>query len=142
MGDPVLLRRDGSIAYHLACVVDDSEQGVTRIVRGRDLAPSTAIHAVLQGLLGMSTPIYRHHFLLLEKTGGKLAKLHGAVGWRDLRDHSTPEQLCGALALWAGLRPISEPVRPAALIADFEWQRVREEDQVVEWTGRELISSS
>jgi glutamyl/glutaminyl-tRNA synthetase len=139
MGDPILRRRDGSIAYHLACVVDDAEQGVTRVVRGRDLASSTAIHVVLQRLLGWTTPIYRHHFLLLEEVGEKLAKLHGAVGWRELRAHYGADELCGLLANLAGLQPAPVPVRPAELVSDFGWQRVRASDQVLRWTGRELV---
>ena len=139
MGDPVLRRGDGSIAYHLACVVDDAEQGVTRIIRGRDLAASTAIHVVLQRLLGLSTPTYRHHFLLLEEVGDKLAKLHGAVGWRELRSHYGSEELCSLLANLAGLQPAPVPIRPSELVFNFSWQRVRESDQVPRWTGRELV---
>jgi glutamyl-Q tRNA(Asp) synthetase len=138
MGDPVLRRRDGAIAYHLAVVVDDAEQGVTRIVRGRDLAPSTAVHLRLQRALGLATPSYRHHLLLLEESGGKLAKLHGAVGWRQLAAHYTPERLCGLLARVSGLRLRAEPVSPAELLADFDWSRVRREDAVLRWTGSEL----
>ena len=74
MGDPVLRRRDGAVAYQLAVVVDDAEQAVTRIVRGRDLAPSTAIQVALQRALGFATPTYRHHLLLLEERGDKFAK--------------------------------------------------------------------
>jgi glutamyl/glutaminyl-tRNA synthetase len=140
MGDPILRRRDGSIAYHLACVVDDANQGVTRVIRGRDLAPSTAIHVVLQRLLGLTTPIYRHHFLLLEGIGDKLAKFHGAVGWRELRSHYGSESLCGLLANLAGLTSAPVPVRPAELVPDFSWQRVRTSDRVLRWTGLELVS--
>jgi glutamyl-tRNA synthetase/glutamyl-Q tRNA(Asp) synthetase len=139
MGDPVLCRRDGAIAYHLAVVVDDADQGITRVVRGRDLAPSTAIHVVLQGLLGLPAPRYRHHLLLLEEGGGKLAKLHGAVGWQELRRHYTPERLCGFLARVAGLRDAPDAVRPADLLDDFDWRRVEPRDQVVAWSGRELV---
>jgi glutamyl/glutaminyl-tRNA synthetase len=139
MGDPIVRRRDGSIAYHLACVVDDADQGVTRVIRGQDLASSTAIHVVLQRLLGLPTPIYRHHFLLLEEVGNKLAKLHGAVGWRELRAHYHPEEVCGLLANLAGLQPAPTPVRPDELISGFSWQRVRIADQVLRWTGRELV---
>jgi glutamyl-tRNA synthetase/glutamyl-Q tRNA(Asp) synthetase len=139
MGDPILRRRDGSIAYHLACVVDDADQGVTRVIRGRDLASSTAIHVVLQRLLGLTTPIYRHHFLLLEEIGGKLAKLHGAVGWRELRLHYGSEELCGMLANLVGLQSAAVPVQPTELISDFSWQRVRASDQGLRWTGRELV---
>jgi glutamyl/glutaminyl-tRNA synthetase len=139
MGDPVLRRRDGAIAYHLAVVVDDAAEGVTRVVRGRDLAPSTAIHCVLQRALGLPTPRYRHHLLLLQEHGSKLAKLHGAVGWQALREHSSPEALCGWLAWAAGLLPEQEPRSPAELLADFDWGRVRRDDAVVRWTGRELL---
>ncbi|MEN8185032.1 MAG: glutamate--tRNA ligase family protein, partial [Myxococcota bacterium] len=56
LGDPVVLRADGAIAYHLAVVVDDAKDGVTRVVRGRDLASATALHGVLQQRLGVATP--------------------------------------------------------------------------------------
>ena len=84
-GDPVVLRRDGAIAYHLAGVVDDGSVGVTRVVRGRDLAETTPTQVALQRLLEIATPVYRHHLLLLERRGAKLAKLHGAVGFAALR---------------------------------------------------------
>lgn len=138
MGDPVLRRRDGAVAYHLAVVVDDAEQGVTRVVRGRDLAVCTAIHRVLQQRLGLPAPTYRHHLLLLEETGGKLAKLHGAVGWRELRRHHSPEALCGRLAWLAGLREEPEPVAARALLADFDWSRVRSADLLVSWEAGQL----
>lgn len=139
MGDPVLRRRDGSVAYHLAGVVDDGVTGVTRVVRGRDLAVSTATHVVLQRLLGIGTPSYRHHLLLLEERGGKLAKLHGAVGWRELRGNQTAEALCGFLAGAIGLADSHEPVAPRELIGDFDWRRVRTDDVVLRWTGRDLV---
>jgi glutamyl/glutaminyl-tRNA synthetase len=141
MGDPVLLGRGGAFAYHLAAVVDDGHQEMTRVVRGRDLAASTAIHVTLQGLLGLPTPVYRHHFLLLEEAGGKLAKFHGAVGWRELRDHYTPEALCGVLAAAAGLIEEATRIQPGELLANFDWQRVRDEDLVMRWTGEALVSS-
>ena len=138
MGDPVLRRRDGAIAYHLAVVVDDAAEGVTRVVRGRDLAPSTAIHAVLQRALGLPTPTWRHHLLLLEERGAKLAKLHGAVGWRELAARLGPQALCGWLAAAAGLLADPAPLRPANLVPDFDWRRVRREDGVARWTGAAL----
>jgi glutamyl/glutaminyl-tRNA synthetase len=138
MGDPVLRRGDGAFAYHLAVVVDDAAGGVTRVVRGRDLAPSTAIHCVLQSQLELPTPIYRHHLLLLEESGGKLAKLHGAVGWRELAAHQAPEALCGFLAGVAGLAHSPAPVRPRELLAGFVWERVRKADAVLRWDGAAL----
>lgn len=138
LGDPVLMRRDGAVAYHLAVVVDDAEQGITRVVRGRDLAPSTALHRVIQHHLDLPTPAYRHHLLLLEERGDKLAKLHGAVGWRELHDHTSAERLCGWLARVAGLRGSGAEIRPPELLDGFDWERVRRNDPVVRWTGREL----
>jgi len=138
-GDPVVRRRDGAVAYHLAGVVDDAEAGVSRVVRGRDLASTTATQVALQRLLGLPTPGYRHHLLLLEERGGKLAKLHGAVGYAELRPHYSAEALCGWLACAAGLRAEAGPIPPAALLADFDWAGVRSEDRAVRWTGEELV---
>jgi len=135
LGDPLLRRRDGAVAYHLAVVVDDAEAGVTRIVRGRDLAPCTALHVVLQRALGLPTPRYRHHLLLLEPHGEKLAKLHGAVGWRALREAYTAPAFCGWLAHALGLRERAGPTSPRELLADFDWSRVRGDDLGVRWTG-------
>ncbi|MGO4407913.1 tRNA glutamyl-Q(34) synthetase GluQRS [Bosea sp. RAF48] len=73
-GDVVLARKDVPTSYHLAVVVDDALQGVTHIVRGRDLEAATDIHVVLQRLLGLPTPLYRFHRLLLGEDGRKLAK--------------------------------------------------------------------
>jgi glutamyl/glutaminyl-tRNA synthetase len=129
MGDPVLRRRDGTIAYHLAAVVDDGLGGVTRIVRGRDLASSTATHVLLQRALGYATPVYRHHFLFLERSGDKLAKLHGAVGWRQLAAVSSGETIRQRIAELAG---ITSP---------FDWTRVRRDDRALRWSGRELIAT-
>lgn len=73
-GDIVLARRDGAIAYHLAVVVDDAVQGVTHVTRGADLAPATPIQRLLQALLGLPEPLYRHHALVRDETGRRLAK--------------------------------------------------------------------
>ena len=139
MGDPVAVRRDGVLAYHLVVVVDDAAAGVTRVVRGRDLATSTATQVALQGLLGLPTPAYRHHLLLLEPHGDKLAKLHGAVGVDLLRQRYPAAELCGVLAHAAGLRPAPAPCRPADLVPDFAWARVREGDRVMAWRDRQLV---
>jgi glutamyl/glutaminyl-tRNA synthetase len=138
LGDPIVRRRDGALAYQLAVVVDDAASGVTRVVRGRDLAASTATQAALQRLLGLPQPVYRHHLLLLEERGDKLAKLHGAVGADALRAAYTAPALAGFLAHAVGLRRSAEPVTPPELLADFDWARVRRDDRVVRWTGRAL----
>lgn len=140
MGDPVLRRRDGAIAYHLAVVVDDGAAGITRVVRGRDLATATATQVALQRALGLPTPAYRHHFLFLERSGDKLAKLHGAVGWRELATAYSAEGLCGLLAQLAGLAPEPVPCRPRELLADFDWARVRADDLALAWDGSKLTA--
>jgi glutamyl-Q tRNA(Asp) synthetase len=84
-GDAVIGRRDVAASYHLACVHDDWVQGVTDVVRGADLEAATGLHALLQGLLGFSTPDYRHHRLVLDADGKKLAKSKGSTTLRDLR---------------------------------------------------------
>lgn len=138
LGDPVLLRRDGAVAYHLAVVVDDADDEITRVVRGRDLAPLTAIHRVLQRALALPTPVYRHHLLLLERNGDKLAKLHGAVGWPTLSRHTSGPENCGQLACAAGLLDVPRAVTPRELLAEFDWSRVRRADQLARWTGDQL----
>jgi len=131
MGDPVVRRKDAVIAYQLAVVVDDAAAGITDVVRGRDIAPSTATQVMLQRLLGVPTPRYRHHFLLLEDDGrDKLAKLHGAIPFSALRARHAGSELCGILAHAAGLRDTPEPVRPRDLIEQFAWARVTVEDRV------------
>jgi glutamyl-tRNA synthetase/glutamyl-Q tRNA(Asp) synthetase len=137
-GDPVVRRRDGAVAYHLAGVLDDAALGVTRVVRGRDLAVSTATQVALQRLLGLPRPAYRHHLLLLEEHGEKLAKFHGAVGAPALRAHYTGAALCGWLAHACGLRPEPSTAAPRDLLPDFAWTRVAAEDRPVRWTGSEL----
>lgn len=136
MGDPIVRRRDGVLAYQLVVVVDDAASGVDRIVRGRDIAPSTATQVMVQRLFGVATPTYRHHLLLLEPRGGKLAKLHGSVGSTALRARYRAGELCGIIACAAGLVPDPVPCRPADLVADFSWDRVRDDDRVATWTDQ------
>lgn len=138
LGDPILVRRDGALAYHLVVVADDDAAGVTRVIRGRDIAPSTATHVILQDLLGLARPTYRHHLLLLEPRGDKLAKLHGSVGAAALRARYRADELCGLLAHAAGLVDTAAPTTPAALLAVFTWARVRDGDVIARWTGTEL----
>jgi glutamyl/glutaminyl-tRNA synthetase len=133
MGDPIVMRRDGAMAYHLAVVVDDAASGVDRVVRGRDLATSTATQVALQRLLGVPTPSYRHHALFLEPHGGKLAKFHGSVAAAELRQHYSAAELCGCIAWAAGLQDQPAPRSPRDLVASFAWQRVMEQDRVLVW---------
>lgn len=84
-GDVVLARKDAPTSYHLAVTVDDAAQGVTDVVRGRDLYNATAIHRLLQQLLGLAVPFYHHHPLLRGPDGQRLAKRNGAPTIADLR---------------------------------------------------------
>ncbi|WP_187969288.1 tRNA glutamyl-Q(34) synthetase GluQRS [Aquibium microcysteis] len=85
-GDVVLARKDVPASYHLCVVVDDALQGVTNVVRGRDLFAATAVHRLLQELLGLPVPSYHHHDLILGEDGRKLSKSRGDTGLRALRE--------------------------------------------------------
>jgi len=84
-GDVVLARKDAPASYHLAATLDDAAQGVTDVVRGRDLYAATDVHRLLQALLALPTPEYHHHALLADAKGNRLAKRHGAPALADLR---------------------------------------------------------
>ncbi len=84
-GDVILARKDTPASYHLAVVVDDAIQGVTDVVRGRDLYHATSVHRLLQRLLDLPEPRYLHHDLLLDASGEKLAKSRQAESLRDMR---------------------------------------------------------
>ena len=93
-GDVVLQRKDTPTSYHLSVVVDDAAQNVTHVTRGRDLEAATDIHVLLQMVLGLRTPIYHFHRLLLGDDGEKLAKTKGSQSLRDLRAQGwTPEDV-------------------------------------------------
>lgn len=85
-GDVVIARKDVPTSYHLAVVVDDAAQGITDVVRGLDLKPATALHRLLQMLLGLPEPVYRHHRLILDDSGGKLSKSRDSETLSALRD--------------------------------------------------------
>jgi glutamyl-Q tRNA(Asp) synthetase len=84
-GDVILARKETPTSYHLSVVVDDALQGVTQVVRGQDLFWSTSVHRLLQQLLGLPQPAYRHHRLILDAAGRKLSKSTEATGLRELR---------------------------------------------------------
>lgn len=85
-GDVILARKDVGVAYHLAVVVDDALQAITHVVRGEDLFEAAHIQRLLQALLGLPTPVYRHHRLLMGPDGKRLAKRNGAESLRELRE--------------------------------------------------------
>lgn len=84
-GDVVLARKDTPTSYHLAVTVDDAHQGVTHVVRGQDLFHATSVHRLLQRLFGVAEPVYRHHGLVSDADGEKLAKSRGSPSLRSLR---------------------------------------------------------
>jgi glutamyl-Q tRNA(Asp) synthetase len=84
-GDVILARKETPTSYHLSVVVDDALQGVTEVVRGQDLFWSTSVHRLLQRLLGLPQPAYRHHRLVRDDSGRKLSKSSAATGLRELR---------------------------------------------------------
>jgi glutamyl/glutaminyl-tRNA synthetase len=131
MGDPIVRRRDGVIAYHLAVVVDDADARISDVVRGRDIAPSTATQVMLQRLLGLPTPTYRHHFLLLEDSGDKLAKLHGSIPFSQVSARYSGPELCGWLAYAAQLQGEPAACTPAELVERFDWAKVPRADRLV-----------
>lgn len=145
-GDPLVRRRDGAYAYHFASVVDDESIGVNRIVRGRDLAPSSVLQAAVRVATGGVVPTYRHHFLLLEGPSAgassdtspdKFSKFHGAVDVASLRSQQDAAGLCGQLASFAGLAAPGTRCRPADLVDAFDWSRVRRADLALTWSSGE-----
>lgn len=91
-GDVVLSRSDAPASYHLAVTVDDAGQGVTDIVRGQDLFHATSVHRLLQALLGLPEPVYRHHALVMGSDGRKLSKSERHSGLRELREEGVSPQ--------------------------------------------------
>ena len=86
IGDAILARKDAPASYHLACVVDDAEAGVTLVVRGTDLRPSTPVQRLLQALLGLPEPRYLHHALVTHTDGRRLAKRDQAPTLAAMRE--------------------------------------------------------
>jgi glutamyl-Q tRNA(Asp) synthetase len=93
-GDVILARKETPTSYHLSVVIDDALQGVTDVVRGQDLFWSTSVHLLLQHLLGIPQPAYRHHRLIADSLGQKLSKSTAATGLRELRgEGATPADI-------------------------------------------------
>jgi glutamyl-Q tRNA(Asp) synthetase len=97
LGDVVLARKEVPTSYHLAVTVDDAAQGVTLVTRGTDLFAATHVHRLLQALLGLPTPRYRHHALVTDAAGRRLAKRDGALSVGAMRRAGmTPAEIIAA----------------------------------------------
>jgi len=124
-GDPLLFRRDGCFAYHLAVVVDDGAQGVTEVVRGADLRAVSATQIRLQEALGLPRPAYAHLGLVAPPDGGRLGKRAGALGLEALASRGISVlELVGWLGWSLGCRERPEPCPADELIQGFDWSRV------------------
>jgi glutamyl-Q tRNA(Asp) synthetase len=100
VGDVVLARKDLGVAYHLAVVIDDAEAGVSCVIRGEDLIEACHIQRLIQALLDLPAPSYRHHRLILRPDGKRLAKRDSSETLQSLREHGvTPAQLRAELEL-------------------------------------------
>lgn len=131
-GDFILRRSDGVFAYQLAATADDGAMGVTEVVRGRDLLPSTPRQIWLLRTLGYPVPRYCHVPLLLAPDGRRLAKRDQDLDIAALRERLPgPEPLLGALAYLAGLIDRPWPVTAAELIPLFNWDIIRKSDIII-----------
>jgi glutamyl-Q tRNA(Asp) synthetase len=94
LGDVVLARKDIATSYHLAVTVDDAAQQITVVTRGEDLFASSHIHRLLQALLDLPVPVWRHHRLVCDETGRRLAKRDDARSIRSFREGGlTPREV-------------------------------------------------
>lgn len=106
-GDTVLVRKDTPTSYHLSVVCDDAKQGVTHITRGKDLEAATDLHALLQAIFELPSPIYHHHPLLIDKTGQKLSKSKGSKSIREMREEGcSPQQIIDQISECTDLKHI------------------------------------
>ena len=128
-GDFIIKRSDGVYAYQLAVSVDDAAMGITRVVRGRDLLPSTARQIWLIGELGGTVPEYIHAPLIVSG-GGKLSKRNGDTGVDALLKTHSPREIIGFLAKAVGLSD-GAPASPVELLDGFEWDKIRKDDIIM-----------
>ena len=126
VGDFIVRRSDGVMAYQLAVVVDDALMGINQVVRGHDLLSSSARQIYLQRLLGFEQPAYAHVPLLVAPDGRRLSKRDRDLDLGEIRAHDAgPEHLLGRLAATVGLAKRGEAVSANDLIGRFSWDTVR-----------------
>jgi glutamyl-tRNA synthetase len=124
-GDFVVMRADGIAAYQLAVAVDDAAMGVTDVVRGDDLLPSTARQLLVYQALGLTPPRFAHVPLVVGEDGERLAKRHGALSLGELRGRGVdPRAVVGLLASLSGLVAPGTRCWPKELVDGFELARL------------------
>lgn len=125
VGDFVVARADGIPAYQLAVVVDDAAMGITDVVRGDDLLPSTARQLLLYRALSLPVPRFAHVPLVIGADGGRLAKRHGALSIGELRRRGIdPQVVVGILAYLSGLAPAGARLQPSDLVPGFRLEQL------------------
>lgn len=130
VGDFVAAKAPDQPAYQLAVVADDIAQGVTEVVRGDDLIPSTARQILLYRALGAGPPAYGHVPLVVGPDGARLAKRHGDARIAALRERGVPaERIVGVLGEWSGLG--GGDAMPGCLLPRWSWDRVSKERVVL-----------
>jgi glutamyl-tRNA synthetase len=124
-GDFVVWKNTNTPAYQLAVVVDDAEMGITEVIRGDDLIPSTPRQLLLYRALGKSSPRFAHVPLVVGEDGRRLAKRHGDTRLATLREEGvSPEELIGGLAASCGWLAQPEPVTAKELLAVFDLRKI------------------
>ncbi len=121
VSDPVLIRADGQVLYTLASVVDDTEMGVTDVVRGSDHVTNTATQIQIIEALGGAVPTFAHHSLLTGPAGEALSKRLGVLSIRQLRERGVaPMALLSLMARLGSSQPVELMDRPEDLLAGFD----------------------
>jgi glutamyl-tRNA synthetase len=124
-GDFVVWKSAGTPAYQLAVVVDDAEMGITEVIRGDDLVPSTPRQILLYRALGHEPPRFVHVPLVVGEDGRRLAKRHGDTRLSTLRDEGVkPESLLGLLAWSCGWLTRPEPITARELLPLFRLESI------------------
>lgn len=131
-GDFIVRRADGVAAYQLAVVVDDAANGVTEVVRGRDLLSSTPAQLWLYEALNLRAPEFYHTPMLLAPDGRRLSKRDGDMNLDALRCRWPPQKVLGLLAWLYGLIDRWEPLSAREVAAAFAWDNVRREDILID----------
>jgi glutamyl-tRNA synthetase len=140
-GDFLIRRSDGVVAYQLAVVVDDCQMGVTEVVRGRDLLPSSARQIYLARLLGMTPPRYGHVPLLIAPGGRRLSKRDHDLSLQALREENvSPKAVVGLLASYIGLAEGGDEIDAAEFERRFSWDAIRSHRVDIQADASALLS--